>query len=460
MRYLTLSRNVPTDLSLIRLAIAVLIALLSWCGTAQTAWAQSARQKDADTQDAEKPKKKSEEQRFRWDDHPSLLFGEGTRVDFRFRLQTDVRGSEALLPGDDDDGDDEEDTAVLDVARRRLGIEGEILNMVDYQIERELGVEREPWRDVYLNYKQFDFAEVRVGKFKLPFGLDENTSSTNRDFVYRSRIGDLLSPGRDRGIMVHGRVLDRDVLEYEFGAFAHDGRNARTNNPDRVHGGRTVAGRANVQPFRSTKSLLSDLAIGVAFTTSTVPEGFPGVRGRTALDLPFYQPDLWVNGQRRRIGLQARWRPGPFSIKSEYIRLTDERLGQGVDDGDLSPFLAAGWYVSGTWAVTGEQKADGLVRPARPFLQGGFGAIELSARIEGVRFGSIANDGTPSSGPRADVVLGNSDRIGTFGFNWYLNRWIKIQANIIREAIREPAEGQVPSAPTFWSRVLRFQLSI
>ena len=28
-------------------------------------------------------------------------------------------------------------------------------------------------------------AEVRAGKFKMPFGLEENTSATNLDFVYR-----------------------------------------------------------------------------------------------------------------------------------------------------------------------------------------------------------------------------------------------------------------------------------
>ena len=66
-------------------------------------------------------------------------------------------------------------------------MEGEIVNIIDFQVESELG-QRDPWRDVYANYKQFGFAEVQAGHFKLPFSLDENTSATNLDFVYRSRV--------------------------------------------------------------------------------------------------------------------------------------------------------------------------------------------------------------------------------------------------------------------------------
>ena len=328
--------------------------------------------------EASKQKKGEDDWGFRWADHPSLRLGPGTRVDFRLRLQGDLDDIDA----DRADSGADDGSSSIDVARRRIGIDGEILNVVDYQVEREIGDEQDPWRDVYVNYKQYGFAQVQAGKFKLPFSLDENTSPTNLDFVYRSRIAALLAPGRDSGVMVHGRVLRRGVLRYEIGAFNEDGSNARTHDTDRVHGDTTLAGRLVVQPFRSTKSLASDLAFGAAFTRSDIPEGITNLRGRTELDDPFYRPDFFVSGERHRFGLEARWRPGPFSIKSEYIRLTDERLGQSVEDTDLSPFTASGWYVSGTWAITGEQKADGLDNPRRPLFQGGVGAIELAVRVE------------------------------------------------------------------------------
>ncbi len=388
---------------------------------------------------AEKKARQNSEQDwgFRWTDHPSLRLGPGTHVDVRARVQGNLQNSDVSIS-------DEESDSSIDMARRRVGIEGEILNLFDYQVEAELGASRDPWRDVYLNYKQFDVAHVLAGKFKVPFSLDENTSATKLDFVHRSRIATLLAPGRDIGVMVHGRVLPRGWLRYELGVFNEDGSNARTHTTDRVHGERTVAARALVQPFRSTKSLASDLAFGVAFTTSELPEGVSDIRGRTELDAAFYVPAVVVSGQRQRIGFEARWRPGPFSVKSEYIRLSDERLGQSVDNTDLSPFVSSGWYVSGTWAVTGEKKADGLDTPRRPLFQGGIGAVELAVRVERIRFGSGASDPLASNAPRADVILGNGDQAYTFGLNWYANRWIKVQANLVRNTIMFPDQGPLP----------------
>ncbi len=83
-------------------------------------------------------------------------------------------------------------------------------------------------------------------------------------------------------------------------------------------------------------------------------------------------------------------------MKSECIRVSDERLGLSVEDTNLSPITSTGWYVSGTWAITGEKKASGLDRPKRPLPGGGFGAVEVAARVERLAFKSDA----PARRPR------------------------------------------------------------
>ncbi|MBI4477194.1 MAG: hypothetical protein HY654_08470 [Acidobacteria bacterium] len=387
---------------------------------------------------------------FRWGDHPSVRFGKWFRVDFRARFQGDVRRSEAAIGGRDE--------IARDIARRRVGIDGAIRGFVDFQVEGEIG-DDDPWRDVYVNYSQFNAVQVQAGKFKLPFSLDENTSATNLDFVHRSRVARELAPGRDRGMMVHGRLLRR-ALVYEVGVFERDGDNARPKTSTRVFGDRTTALRLSSHPFGRSTAPLTDLVIGVAFTRSDVPEGFPNLRGRTALGASFFPSNLWVKGRRMRTGLEARWRPGPFSVQTEFIRVTDERRGQSVEETDLSRFLTDGWYASATWAATGERKSQGLDTPRRPFLQGGFGALEVAVRVEELRFGSEKPSSLPSTSPRAFTVLGNSDRALTVGVNWYLNRWIKMQGNVVREEIRDPARGPLPAQPSFWSRLIRFQLTI
>jgi phosphate-selective porin OprO/OprP len=358
-----------------------------------------------------------------------------------------VRGSDALTGNQDD----------LDLARRRVGVHGTVKNLVEFQVERELD-DNSPWRDVFLNYRQYEAAEIQAGQFKVPFSLDENTSATNLDFVYRSMIASHLAPGRDAGVMAHGRVARR-MLRYEVGWFAHDGRNARTHDQQEVYGDTTFAGRLTVRPVRKRHSPFRDLQFGIAYTGSQVAEGFPGLKGHTVLDAPFFPSNFWVDGQRRRIGLEARWRPGPASIKAEYIRLSTERLGQSVEDTDLRPLVAQGWYVSGTYAITGEKKADDLTTPRKPLFQGGWGAIELAARLEALSFGTM-DDAAASTSPRADVVLGNADHAATFGVNWYPMRRIKVQMNVIRESIADPLRGPSPDKPSFWSRLLTFQLDL
>ena len=387
---------------------------------------------------------------FRWDNHPSVHIGQ-LRVSFRARVQVDSRRSDAPLSDDDE--------VNTDFARKRIGIDGQFGRYAEFQVERELDDDLDPWRDVYVNYRQFTEAQFQYGKFKLPFSLDENTSPTNLDFVYRSLAANTLAPGRDRGWMVHGRVIDQ-IVRYEFGIFEHDGSNAKPRRAPRVIGGETKALRLGVVPFRTTKTIAEDLLVGVSWTWSDLEEGLPGVRGQTVFGRSFFSSDYPVVGKRDRMGFEMRWRPGPFSIKSEYIKLTDERLGLSVEDGDLAPIRAIGWYVSGTWVVTGEKKADGLDSPRHPLFQGGFGAVEVGARLERLTFDSGNASEAPSTSPRAEVILGNSNRVLTLGTSWYLNRWVKIQFNVIQETLTDPEQGPLPDRNKFWSRVVRFQFSL
>ncbi len=385
----------------------------------------------------------------RWADHPEVEWSGRLRVEFRARLQGDSRASRAAVERLDGDP--------FDIGRRRVGIAGEIGGTLEFQIERELE-DSVPWRDVYVNYRPTRGLQLQAGQFKIPFGLEETTSSSNLDFIYRSIVSTRLAAGRDRGTMLHGRLASR-TLGYEIGVFAHDGDNARPKHAGRVSGGRTVAGRLTVEPFRHSKSTWSDLQFGVAFTRSSLPEGFPAVRGRSVLGVSFFDSDVWVKGMRRRDGVQIRWRPGPFSFASEVIRVSDDRRGQGRSGTDLPPFLARGWYVSGTWVVAGAADAASVARPVRPLFQGGFGSLQLAARRERLVLGSLTLTDTLSTSPRAEAVLGNSETATTFGAAWHLNRWIAIEGNLIHEAIGAPSVTGTPRL-RIWSRLFRVQVSI
>ena len=74
-------------------------------------------------------------------------------------------------------------------------------------------------------------------------------------------------------------------------------------------------------------------------------------------------------------------------------------------------------------------------------------------------FGS-SGPGERSTSARADAVLGNRDRVTTLGLNWHVNRWVKVQANLMREDIGRPSMGPLPARSSFWSRAFRLQLTL
>jgi len=420
--------------------------LLAVCSAPREGYAQAA---PSDPQAAPRPAAtdadKEDRVRFQFRNRPSLRFGDWLRIDFRLKLQADFSTFEEAVS--DEDG--------FEMNRKRVGIQGNFLKIFEYEVERELR-EDKVWRDVFLNFRYFDNYQVRGGKFKMPFGLEELTGPTDLDFIYRTNVIDSLAPGREIGVAMHGQFNKRAV-GYEVGVFDGDGEDedARFDRNHRV--GRTVAGRVTGRPLRRAglPANAGELTLGFAITAGDVPEGLSSLRGRTAFHDTFVDP-IYVQGRRLRLGLEADWEPGPFSVKSEFIRATDERQHQGVLQEDLPALVANGWYVSGTWAVTGEKKYGGI-EPRRPLLRGGVGAVELATRYERLSFGSSFAGDTDSTSPRGANQLEISDSAWAGGVNWYLNRWIKVQVNVIREAIEDANRSPVLNQPRFWTRVVRLQ---
>ena len=294
---------------------------------------------------------------------PRVRIGKAFSIELITKLQVDVSRFDPVV--DDDDGD-------LDWRRRRLGVKGELFNRISFEVERELGDDDDPWRDVFVNVKAADTLEVKAGHFRVPFSLDGLTGSTSHDFVNRSLGGSGIAPGRDLGVMVHGRtdgrvltyalgVFDSDDAVDEVGAFFDDEKGAASL-------GRTVGGRVTVQPFDRVDRLprgLRNLEFGGNATWSSVPEGLNGFEGRSVYRYTFFEP-VYVKGDRVRAGVDALFRAGPTSVKAEWMRMWDERRAQGLGDVDLPKALSRAWYVAGTWLVTGETK-DENVRPRGRF---------------------------------------------------------------------------------------------
>jgi hypothetical protein len=104
--------------------------------------------------------------------------------------------------------------------------------------------------------------------------------------------------------------------------------------------------------------------------------------------------------------------------------------------------------------LTGEEK----LRPVEP--KRWFGALEAVARVEWIRFDSAGGEELALRNPRADAILPSGEQVLSFGINWYMTRWIKLQLQTIREAPQDPERSPVLGGEVFWSPVFRFQVGI
>jgi phosphate-selective porin OprO/OprP len=129
------------------------------------------------------------------------------------------------------------------------------------------------------------------------------------------------------------------------------------------------------------------------------------------------------------IGLEAGLTAGPVLVEGEWTRIRFDRRGP-VLSGDPR---FEGWYVQGSWALTGERRLYDPVearfsgfRPNQPFdpAKGAWGAFELAARYSVTDLNY--NIGRPGAATPLGGVRGGEQRTTTLGVNWYLNGALRL----------------------------------
>lgn len=95
----------------------------------------------------------------------------------------------------------------FEVRRARIGVTGSINKNIGYEVVGNGVGGTTNWIDTaFINYGFNKKAQVRAGRFKQPFSLEEMTSSNNIDFMERS-YGNQMVPGKRLGAMLHGEPV-------------------------------------------------------------------------------------------------------------------------------------------------------------------------------------------------------------------------------------------------------------
>jgi phosphate-selective porin len=358
------------------------------------------------------------------------------RGDFRFQLggyvQADFRSYHDWEAGDEDTGLLRSDTAEL--RRLRIGFEARYR-----RLKLELDVDPQDVGDelknALANLRLAKGLEVQVGHMKVPVSAEFLTSAARTDFVERSLLATHIGPARDWGVMAQG---ERDWLLVQAGVFLGDGRTRNDRSET------TAVSRIVFQPARGLE-LGGSASLADVEAEAAGPGLDPrakGIVGEGPAGFVFYDRHF-VQGQRRRLGLEGSYRRGPVGLSGEWLRAREERKGQGSVLDDLPAQVATGWYAGATWLLTGEKK-DNTIRPRRPVPRGP-GAIEIGARVEMFEFDDDGpSSGFEGAGNRARNIRPAGDRIVTGGLSWWPVAWLRFMGNVVVERFRDPLLAPEP----------------
>jgi phosphate-selective porin OprO/OprP len=92
----------------------------------------------------------------------------------------------------------------FELRRARIGFTGSLNKQIQFEgVANAVGGDTNIIDTAFINYGYNQAGQVRVGRFKQAFSLEENTSSNNIDFMERSYVNQI-TPGKKLGAMIHG----------------------------------------------------------------------------------------------------------------------------------------------------------------------------------------------------------------------------------------------------------------
>ncbi|OLC27155.1 MAG: hypothetical protein AUH91_03180 [Verrucomicrobia bacterium 13_1_40CM_4_54_4] len=128
--------------------------------------------------------------------------------------------------------------------RARVNLTGDFAEQFDFKVEGDFGQgdglnsNRTAFSgtDIWLNWHQFPAAQIKVGQWKAPFGLDQLTPDTSLYTIERTLPTGAITPDRQIGAQLWGKPLtniwpeQKDLLTYYAGIFNGDGKNTTVND--------------------------------------------------------------------------------------------------------------------------------------------------------------------------------------------------------------------------------------
>ena len=396
------------------------------------------------------------------------------RMHFDYR-DSDIDGSNDLGGGRTDDRDTASLADQFELRRARIGIKGKFAK--DFKYELVTNIPGTATVDVaYLDFAKYDKVQLRVGKFKQPFGLEELISSNNMTMMERSYLAQT-APSKKLGFQVMGTPTAG--MTYAASVFQHND----TERDISADGKSSLAGRAtlNFAEIMGNKEMVMhvglaglDSTYAVGTSSSSQTSSTASVAGTQRGSISSFRSagrglnnifrgqvngEVCVSGwtvgncpseyqaqvKQRAIGLEGIFATGPFKLMGEYSN-GDFKGTQGAN---IVSYDTKTYYLEAGYFITGEKYADSYkggvfssFKPKNEFDldKGNLGAIELAFRAEGFDVDDSTVSGGRLQGNLSQYTVGKTNEYSandatsgaktyTAGIRWILNPNMIIKAN-------------------------------
>jgi phosphate-selective porin len=242
--------------------------------------------------------------------------------------------------------------------RARVNLTGDFAEQFDFKIEGDFGQgdglnsNRTAFSgtDIFVNWHQFSEAQIKIGQWKAPFGLEQLTPDTTLYIIERSLPTGAITPDRQIGAQLWGKPFtnvwpeQKDLLTYYAGIFNGNGRNVSVNDNNNF----MYVGRLESTLFKSRMwGQESSLKLGADVLNS---RDDAGTNISQSLNLlvnadgslsPFVLPGA---DERTAWSVDAWFHLGPFDLIGEYLEeYVNGRTVNGVPPG-FADFTTSGYY--------------------------------------------------------------------------------------------------------------------
>jgi phosphate-selective porin len=250
--------------------------------------------------------------------------------------------------------------------RARITLTGDFAEQFDFKIEGDFeqsdglsSATRTGFSgtDIFINWHQYPEANLRVGQWKAPFGLEQLTPDNTIYTIERSLPTGALTPERQIGAMLWGKPLanvmpeQKDLVTYYAGIFNGNGRNFNNNDNNEF----MYVGRLELVPFKgSLMGQEASLKLGGDYLYSRDEAGTnisPALNLRVGPDGSLSAYTLANPDERHAWSIDAWLKIGPFDLIGEYLtESVDGRTVNGVVP-RFADFHPHGWYVQGSYFI-------------------------------------------------------------------------------------------------------------